>query len=42
MGMGEKMNKKKTMNLFEIYDYIEKLEKRLRRVERKLNKKKYK
>ena len=33
------MNKKKTMNLFEIYDYIEKLEKRLRKVERKLKKK---
>jgi hypothetical protein len=40
--MGEKMNKKKTMNLFEIYDYIEKLEKRLKRVERRLHKKKYK
>ena len=39
--MGEKMNKKKTMNLFEIYDYIEKLEKRLRKVERKLKKKHY-
>ena len=40
--MGEKMNKKKTMNLFDIYDYIEKLEKRLKRVERRLHKKKYK
>ncbi len=33
------MKKKMTMNLFEIYDYIEKLERRVRKVERKLKKK---
>ena len=39
--MGEEMKKKMSMNLFEIYDYIEKLEKRIKKVEKKLKKKHY-